>query len=947
MKVLKVFGKILLVVLVLVIIAMFTVPYFYKDKIADMAKTELNKQVNANVEFADVDLSFFRNFPQVSLGVYGISVTNLPSDTLLTIDGLYVTVGLFSVFKDDVVEIKSIEVDRPYLVLKVNKQGKTNWDVIKEGEEEGSAEEKPTEEVVLVLKKVRLKGGEIRYRDNESDMSFYMNNLDAVLSGKFTESRTNLDLKLNSEAVSVIYEGVKYLNNISMKFNADIDANLKDEIYNLKNNSLFLNGLHLNFEGSLAYVNDNLNLMLVYSAPDNSFKQLLSLIPLLYQEDFENMVTTGQFSIDGFVKGMYSKTELPDFKVHMRTENTEVSYTEMPASLKDIGFDLLVENKGNDLDNTVVKLDNFSAAIGTDKVNVNLYLTKIISNPFIDMKTSGVFHLENLKNVFSQESLQSLTGELMADLAIKGSLTSVEQGDYKNVLAMGSLVCKNLLYNYGDGDYPVELHHAQFNFSPSQIDIIAFDSRINGNKILAEGDMENYLSYFLKDDLFRGHLSIRSDKLDMNKLLEPWSAKEVAKNPVEDGDEEITYISQNVDVLVSLTADTILYHKMLFSDFNSNIHVHEGRVDFEDFNSSFLGGFLNMQGFYEAIPEATPHIDLNLSLKDMNIGSAYQNVTMFRQFAPIAEKADGLFNSTLSLSADLDRQMNPVWTSILGDGNFTSDNIHLNAQDIFNKIASVLKVNIFNNLATGPVDLSFNILDGKLYSSPFTMKIDQVQMEIGGWTGFDQQVDYTMGFDIPVDMLGDNVANVVNHYASEAAKFGIDLGDVTSLKPVVEVTGDFQDPEVRLVSVSKSTGEGIKDIVEDKVEEVIDEYAEKANEEAKKILAEAQRQADSIMSAAQAQAEQVMQMARQSVKDAKAEAQKQADQLVKEAAKEGPIAELAARTAAKELMNNADTQAEKVMQKTQQQADQIVETARKQSDRIVQQANEKADRIRR
>ena len=949
MKALKIFGKFLLALLVLVIIAMFVIPYFYKDKITELAKTELNKQVNAEVNFTDVDLSFFRSFPNVSVGIYGLSVTNPPSDTLLKIYGLQVTAGLFSLFKDDVIEIKSIKIDRPSLALKISKQGETNWDIMKEGEEMEMESDRSSDEFVLLLKKIRLFDGEISYRDEETDLSFYVDNLDAFLSGRFTENRTDLDLELFSKAVSVTYEGIKYLDNTSMEFNAVIDANLSDEIYNLKNNSLYVNGLRLNFEGSVAYVDDDINLMLVYNAPDNSFKQLLSLIPLIYSEDFDKLVTTGQFSMDGFVKGIYSETKMPDFKVHLHTANTEVSYKEMPASLKDIGFDLLVENKGNDLDKTVVKLDNFSAMLGKDKVNLNLYLTKLISDPFIDMKASGVFHLENLKNVFPQESLQSVAGELMADLTIKGNLSSAEQADYKNIVAMGSVICKNVKYNYGDGDYPVELHHAQFNFSPSQIDIIAFDSRINNNKILAEGKMENYLSYYLKDDLFRGNLNISSDKLDLNKLLEPWLLTENSETlERSDTDEdEVTYIPKNIDVLVSLTADSVLYRKMVFADFNSQVHVHEGRVDFENVNSSFLNGLLNLQGFYEAVPESTPHIDFTLSLKDMNIGSAYQNLTLFRQFAPIAEKADGMFNTTLSLSTDLDRQMNPVWTSIVGNGNFKSENIQMNAQDIFNKITDVLKVNVFNNLSTGPVDLSFNLLDGKLYSSPFTVKVDQVQMEIGGWTGFDQQIDYNIGFDIPVDMLGDDVANVVNQYAAEAAKFGITLGDVTSLRPVVGVTGDFHDPEVRLVSMGKSTGGGVKDIVEDKVEEVIDEYAEKANAEAEKIIAEAQKQADSIISAAQLQADQVMQLARQSVKDAKAEAQKQADQLVEEAAKEGPIAELAAKAAATELMNSADTQAGKVLQRAQQEADQIVEAARNQSDRIVQEANEKADRIRR
>ncbi len=525
MKALKIIGKVMLVILALLVISMFVIPYFYKDEIAELVKTEINKQLNAEVNFEDVDLSLFRNFPNFSLGLHGLSVRNSPSDTIITADGLFITIGLFSVIKDEAIEIKSIKIEQPELFLKVNKQGEENWNIFKESEVTEPGEDTQTNEFILLINRVLINSCTISYNDEEADMSVYLNNLNGIFKGKFTADRSDLDLSLNSDDVSVNYEGVQYLRNVSMAFSAIVDANIKDEIYKLKKNLLYLNGLQINFEGSVAYVDDDLNLMLIYNAPDNSFKQLLSLVPVIYQENFEDLVTTGQFQMDGHIKGTYSESDLPDFKIHMHTANTEISYKGMPSSIKKIEFDLMVEKKGKDLDNTIIRLDKCSGIIGANEVSLSLYLTKPITDPLIDLKASGTLELENINEVFPQESLQNLAGELIADLTLKGRLSAAEQNDYKNFLAIGSLVCDNISYNYDD-NYSVELHHAQFNFSPSQIDIIGFDSRINGNNVVVDGKVENYLSFFLKDDMFKGNLNLHSDKLDINQLIEPWSSNE-------------------------------------------------------------------------------------------------------------------------------------------------------------------------------------------------------------------------------------------------------------------------------------------------------------------------------------------------------------------------------------------------------------------------------------
>ena len=72
-KVLKVIGILLLVL----IIAAFAIPYFFKDRIVETVKSDINKNINATVEFADVNLSLFKSFPDFNFSLDQLSITGI------------------------------------------------------------------------------------------------------------------------------------------------------------------------------------------------------------------------------------------------------------------------------------------------------------------------------------------------------------------------------------------------------------------------------------------------------------------------------------------------------------------------------------------------------------------------------------------------------------------------------------------------------------------------------------------------------------------------------------------------------------------------------------------------------------------------------------------------------------------------------------------------------
>jgi hypothetical protein len=70
-KILKITGITLLVLL----LVLFTIPFLFKGKIISLVKAEINKNINARVEFADVDISLIRRFPRLAVAVEKIQVT--------------------------------------------------------------------------------------------------------------------------------------------------------------------------------------------------------------------------------------------------------------------------------------------------------------------------------------------------------------------------------------------------------------------------------------------------------------------------------------------------------------------------------------------------------------------------------------------------------------------------------------------------------------------------------------------------------------------------------------------------------------------------------------------------------------------------------------------------------------------------------------------------------
>ena len=99
-KILKITGIVFLVL----VVAAFAIPYFFKDQIKAKILSSINENVDAKVAFDDADLSLFKNFPNASVTIDKLSIINkapFEGDTLVAFEELNLKMSIKEIFKGE------------------------------------------------------------------------------------------------------------------------------------------------------------------------------------------------------------------------------------------------------------------------------------------------------------------------------------------------------------------------------------------------------------------------------------------------------------------------------------------------------------------------------------------------------------------------------------------------------------------------------------------------------------------------------------------------------------------------------------------------------------------------------------------------------------------------------------------------------------------------------
>ncbi|HEY4650938.1 MAG TPA: AsmA-like C-terminal region-containing protein [Pontibacter sp.] len=424
------------------------VPVLFKDKIKQTLDKEIAKNINANVIYQtdDVSLSLFRDFPDVSLGVENLAIVGIDSfatDTLAQIPSFRMGLDLMSVLTGDELKINSVTLDEPKIRLIVLKSGKANWDIMKPDTAAPTPADTVASDFAVAIKKWDITNGTLLYDDLSIPFGMAAYNVNHTGSGDFAKDVFDMDSKTTSDRFTMTYNGVNYIENGKLDADVTMAMDLDKSLYTFKDNNIRLNELPFQFAGTILMPDEAMDFDLTFKATETDFRNVLSVVPGMYTEQFKDIKTEGKLSFDGYFKGRMLDTLMPGFGTELKIINGMFKYPDLPQAARNINVDMRIDNKDGNPNNTTINVRQLHLDLGKNPIDAKM-LVEGLEPMKVDGNVKASIDLTEMTKVFPVEGM-TLRGLLKVDADAKGvySKTSMPVIDADMRLTNGYIKSKD------------------------------------------------------------------------------------------------------------------------------------------------------------------------------------------------------------------------------------------------------------------------------------------------------------------------------------------------------------------------------------------------------------------------------------------------------------------------------------------------------------------------
>jgi hypothetical protein len=814
-KILKIFG----IILLLLVISAFATPYFFKDQIKAKILTSINEKVDAKVAFADADLSLFKNFPSASVTIDKLSIINkapFEGDTLVAFEELSLKMSIKELFNDDnePMNIDGISSKNGLINIIFNKDGIGNYDIALKDKVEDKSKPK---KLSLKIKEYSIENYKFKYYDEKSKIRMVLDSINHEGTGDFAMS--NLDLVTKTTAkISIDMDKVNYMNNVLVSLDVVLGIDLNKSKYTFKENKAKINELPLEFDGFIQLVDAGQEYDLKFKTPTSSFKNFLGLLPAKYSSNLKDVKTSGDFTVVGFAKGLYSDTTVPKFNVEIASNNASFQYPNLPKSVQNIIIDTKIINETGVMKDTYVNLDKLSFQIDQDVFNAKANIKNISENAQVNAALKGTINLSNVTKAYPVKLDKPLTGILKADVTSEFDMQSVEKSDYARIKNAGTIDLTG--FNYTDeNEKTMKISKALVEFNPSRVNLKQFKATTGKSDLAVIGILENFYGFVFKNQELKGDFNLNSNQLAVNDFMttEDASKKETKKS-------EAMKIPAFLNCSLTAKANTVLYDNLILKDVSGKIIIKDQKVTIQNGKTNIFGGSIAFNGDVST-KEKTPKFKMDLGLNSVDIMQTFTQLEMMKKIAPIAGVINGKLNSKIKVSGNLnEKEMTPDLKSLSGDllGQLLSTTVNSSNSTMLTALDDNLGFVDLKKLNLNDLKAALTFKDGKVVVKPFDLKYQDIKATVGGTHGFDQLMNYNVKLDVPAKYLGSEINNLIAKLSpTDAKKF-----ETIPINAIL--TGNFQNPKIT-TDVKQATTTLVNNLVKQQKEKLINQGTNSLN----------------------------------------------------------------------------------------------------------------------
>ena len=827
-KALKIIG----IALLILIIGLILTPILFKGDIERLVKKTANSNVNAQVEWSSLSLSLFRNFPNASLTLEDVSVVNnapFEGDTLIYAKDFNVAMGVMQLFKSDGISIDQLYLNEAFINVKVDSLGNANYDIAKTSKSTGesTAKQEAGEAFQLNLNHYEINSSRINYLDESGNIFLKLKDFNHSGDGDFTASVFTLTTHTDSK-ISFDFDGTNYLEDNSIVLDADLEMDLDNMKFTFLENEALVNQLTLKFDGFAQLYEDYNDIDIQFSTPSSDFKNFLALIPETYAASLDGVNTTGDFELNGMIKGKVNETYIPKLDIRASSSNASFQYPDLPKKVDDISLNLEIKNETGLVDDTYINFNDVKFRIDQDRFAGSGSVKNLTENMLIDLNVNGRLNLANLTKAYPLELDLKLSGILDANLSTKFDMNSIEREAYQNVKANGSLKLSGFDYASPELAKPLHIEVATVDFNTNLVKLNNFEMTSGSTDLQMNGDLSNLLGFAFSDQNLKGNFNATSTNFNVGDFMvesESEDEPDVATGDTktETSSEEIK-IPEFLDIQLNFNANSVRYDNLTLKNAKGILALKNQSAILKNINADIFGGNINLDG--KVTTAGTPNFDVKLGLNTIKIIEAFEQMELIKGLAPIAQALNGIATTELDLNGNLTKDLLPIYSSL--SGNALAKVLRAEVQEskmpLVSNLNSQFQFFDFNKLKVNDLVAKLNFSNGAINAENFDFKLDDVKVDVSGSHSFDNTMNYNLKFNVPAKYFGDEVGGKLAELSNaDLSKMSVDVpvnlsGSFTNPKIQVNTQNAIQDLSSQIIEAQKNR---VKNTIKDKAQDQI------------------------------------------------------------------------------------------------------------------------------
>jgi hypothetical protein len=823
-KILKIAGIGLLVIIALLI----AIPFFLEGKIATIVKNKVNQNVNATLDFEEANLSLIKSFPNAYVDLTNTTLVNkapFEGDTLFSSGNLALRMSIKELFKsaDEPISIKSLTLDKAKLHIKVDEEENANYDIAKETGNEAAniSDEEPTS-FTLALEAYELTNSEVIYDDFSTKTHLVVSEINHSGTGDLSLEKSELQTKTDA-LVSFELDSTTYLNKNTISLDALLGIDLKENKYSFLENKALVNQLPLVFDGFVKVNEENQEVDISFKTPSSDFKNFLALIPEEYSKNIENVKTTGNFEVNGQLKGIVDEEHIPTFNIKLKSDNASFKYPDLPKTVKNVFIDTDINNETGISEDTYVNINKLSFQIDEDRFNVNAKIRELLGNTKVNAHADGKINLANIAKAYPMPADLDLSGLLTADATTVFDTASLENKRYENTKTSGTMNLTGFQYNSEELKNPVAITNASATFNPKTVSLNTFKGKTGQTDFKATGTINNLLGFLFNDENVEGNFKLQSNTFALNDFMVDEEVLGETTSETPPTTSERIKIPSFLDATIDATANNVLYDNLNLKNVSGRLKIKDESATVQNLNSDLFDGKLSMNGSVSTKSEIST-FNMALGMDSFKIGESFKALDMFKVLAPIANALQGKLNSTIKLSGNLKDDMTPNMGTLTGDvlAELLSTNLDAKNAPLLKALDSKLSFLDLEALDLKDLKTALSFDNGTVKVKPFAVKYKDITVNVDGSHTFDRQLQYKANLDVPAKYLGSEINNLIAKIDDSSLK------DLT-IPVTANIGGNYTSPNVT-TDLTSGVSNLTKQLVEIEKQKLLDKGKDKAKD---------------------------------------------------------------------------------------------------------------------